>query len=76
MDEDILRGNAAILKCQIPSFVADFVEIVAWEREDGQTYSSSRSQNYHGTFHFGSQVLFSFYTHSDRVSNVPNPIII
>lgn len=29
-DEFILRGNTAILKCIVPSFVADFVHVVAW----------------------------------------------
>lgn len=30
MDEHILRGNAAIIKCHIPSFVIDFVYVSAW----------------------------------------------
>jgi len=30
-----MRGNAAIMKCLIPSFVADFVQVVAWVDEDG-----------------------------------------
>ncbi|XP_069356482.1 cell adhesion molecule Dscam1 isoform X9 [Maniola hyperantus] len=29
-DEFVLRGNTAILKCIVPSFVADFVHVVAW----------------------------------------------
>ena len=29
-----MRGNSAILKCSIPSFVADFVHVVAWIDED------------------------------------------
>lgn len=29
-DEFILRGNTAIIKCIVPSFVADFVHVVAW----------------------------------------------
>lgn len=45
MDEDILRGNAAILKCQIPSFVTDFVEVIAWEREDGESFTASGTEN-------------------------------
>lgn len=28
--EYVMRGNAAILKCSIPSFVADFVSVTAW----------------------------------------------
>lgn len=29
-DEFVLRGNTAILKCIVPSFVADFVNVAAW----------------------------------------------
>ena len=36
MDEHVLRGNAAIIKCHIPSFVAEFVEVASWV-EDGTT---------------------------------------
>lgn len=37
-DEFVIRGNAAILKCSIPSFVADFVTVQAWVTNDGQSY--------------------------------------
>lgn len=33
--EYVIRGNAAVLKCQIPSFVADFVSVEAWIDEEG-----------------------------------------
>ncbi|XP_051153609.1 cell adhesion molecule Dscam2 isoform X34 [Leptopilina boulardi] len=36
MDEHVLRGNAAIIKCHIPSFVAEFVVVASWV-EDGIT---------------------------------------
>lgn len=29
-DEFVLRGNTAIMKCIVPSFVGDFVNVVAW----------------------------------------------
>jgi hypothetical protein len=32
--EYVMRGNSAIIKCLIPSFVADFVQVVAWINED------------------------------------------
>jgi len=39
MDESILRGNSAILKCHIPSFVADFIMVDSWvEDEERQIY--------------------------------------
>lgn len=38
IDEFVLRGNTAILKCLVPSFVTDFVEIEAWLTDDEITY--------------------------------------
>lgn len=29
-EEYVLRGNAAILKCQIPSFVSEYVSVTSW----------------------------------------------
>ncbi|GFU07322.1 down syndrome cell adhesion molecule-like protein Dscam2 [Nephila pilipes] len=34
-DEFVLRGNMAILRCPIPSFVSDYVRVTSWERVDG-----------------------------------------
>lgn len=34
-NEYVIKGNAAVVKCKIPSFVADFVQIEAWVDEDG-----------------------------------------
>lgn len=33
--EYVIKGNAAVLKCNIPSFVADFVRVEAWIDEEG-----------------------------------------
>lgn len=38
MTEYVIRGNSAILKCSIPSYIAEFVSIEAWIREDGEIY--------------------------------------
>lgn len=40
-DEFVLRGNAAILKCLLPSFVADFVLIDAWILDETLEITSS-----------------------------------
>lgn len=29
-EENVLRGNAAILKCHIPSFVTEYVMVTSW----------------------------------------------
>lgn len=33
-----MRGNSAILKCLIPSFVSDFVQVIAWMSDDGEEF--------------------------------------
>ncbi|XP_066145702.1 cell adhesion molecule Dscam1 isoform X47 [Euwallacea fornicatus] len=33
-----IRGNAAILKCEIPSFVADFVQVVSWHTDQNENF--------------------------------------
>lgn len=37
--EYVIRGNSAILKCSVPSFVADFIIVEAWLTNEGQTYT-------------------------------------
>lgn len=38
-NEYVIRGNSAILKCSIPSFVADFVAVVEWSDDAGNSYT-------------------------------------
>ena len=40
LNEYVIIGNDAIMKCNIPSFVADFVSVVAWVANDGTTFTS------------------------------------
>lgn len=35
----MIRGNAAILKCSIPSFVAEFVQVVGWQDDQGNSFN-------------------------------------
>uniref|UniRef100_A0A6P7GL15 Down syndrome cell adhesion molecule-like protein Dscam2 n=1 Tax=Diabrotica virgifera virgifera TaxID=50390 RepID=A0A6P7GL15_DIAVI len=35
MDESVLKGNTAIFKCHIPSFVSDYVSVTSWMQDDG-----------------------------------------
>lgn len=50
MDEHVLKGNSAVFKCHIPSFVADFVSVASW-LQDGQT------DIYPDPKHYGTYVL-------------------
>ncbi|XP_030242137.1 Down syndrome cell adhesion molecule-like protein Dscam2 isoform X49 [Drosophila navojoa] len=36
--EHVIRGNSAVIKCLIPSFVADFVEVVSWHTDQEENY--------------------------------------
>ncbi|GIY86461.1 uncharacterized protein CDAR_451981 [Caerostris darwini] len=40
-DEFVIRGNTAVLRCQVPSVVRDYVIVTTWEREDGVTIVSN-----------------------------------
>ena len=42
----VIIGNSALLKCEIPSFVADFVSIYSWIDNAGKEYFSRINLNY------------------------------
>lgn len=46
MDESVLRGNTAILKCHIPSFVSDYVFVSSWTSDGGDEYSINANHVY------------------------------
>ncbi|XP_036333501.1 Down syndrome cell adhesion molecule-like protein Dscam2 isoform X9 [Rhagoletis pomonella] len=46
--EYVIKGNAAVLKCSIPSFVADFVRVESWIDEEGNVLR--HSDNYDGKY--------------------------
>lgn len=46
--EYVIKGNSAVLKCSIPSFVADFVRVELWIDEQGNELR--HSDNYGVTF--------------------------
>lgn len=48
-NEYVIRGNSALLKCSIPSFVADFVTVVSWHDEAGNSFVIGEPKNGDGT---------------------------
>ncbi|XP_050561817.1 cell adhesion molecule Dscam2 isoform X43 [Spodoptera frugiperda] len=38
-NEYVIRGNSAILKCSIPSFVGDFVYVISWQDDAGNSFT-------------------------------------
>lgn len=45
MDENVLKGNAAIFKCHIPSYVADFIFVSSWLSDDSEEFFMDDNQN-------------------------------
>lgn len=43
-DEFVLKGNTAVLKCIVPSFMGDFLEIIEWVSESGESFVNNRSE--------------------------------
>lgn len=52
-NEYVIRGNAAIMKCEVPSFVSDFVYVEMWMDSEGGTYYPSSSE---GNFSLGETI--------------------
>lgn len=46
LSEYVIRGNSAVLKCNIPSFVADFVRVEAWLGDDGNEYTPAKNDSF------------------------------
>lgn len=44
-DEYVIKENAAILKCNIPSFVSDHVEIIEWVDSNGSLYTKDEKKS-------------------------------
>lgn len=36
--EYVILGNSILLKCQVPSFVADFTEVLSWHTDHNEDF--------------------------------------
>lgn len=63
-DMFVIKGNTAIFKCIVPSFVADYVSVVSWEDTTGEKYSITPNMNFGINF-----FNCSFYTQSNIFVN-------
>lgn len=43
-NEYVIRGNSAIMKCEIPSYVSDFIVVDMWVDSDGGSYYPNNDQ--------------------------------
>ncbi|XP_022815126.1 Down syndrome cell adhesion molecule-like protein Dscam2 isoform X43 [Spodoptera litura] len=46
--EYVILGNSIVLKCQVPSFVADFIEVLSWHTDDNEDFLPG--DNYEGKY--------------------------
>lgn len=61
-NEYVIKGNAAVMKCKIPSFVADFVYVEAWiNAEDGTVLTAPNNDSSASYGYFPPLALFIFY---------------
>lgn len=66
-NEYVIRGNSAILKCSIPSFVADFVTVVSWHDDSEGSYTIDGDKTGDGTILAN---MKTYYAHSSLPSYV------
>lgn len=43
-NEYVIRANSAIMKCKIPSFVSEFVQVDQWVADDGTIYTPGQEE--------------------------------
>ena len=61
----VILGNDALLKCDIPSFVADLVDVFGWFDNEGNEYLAN-------ALHYGdyrSQILFICFKKANHLSS-------
>lgn len=68
-NEYVIRGNSAVVKCKIPSFVADFVSVDAWIDDSDTKYTSfnTNDNNYRKSSQTAVMNMILFVCVSKRV---------
>uniref|UniRef100_A0A182WFX6 Ig-like domain-containing protein n=1 Tax=Anopheles minimus TaxID=112268 RepID=A0A182WFX6_9DIPT len=59
VSEYVIKGNTAVLKCNIPSFVTDFVKVESWIGSDGSLYNASSFDTVINQ-HYGADILMEY----------------
>lgn len=49
--ETVITGNDATFKCSIPSFLSDFVSVIAWVDSEGEDLGFPNTEYKSGTSH-------------------------
>lgn len=51
-DMFVIRGNTAIFKCSVPSFVSDYLYVESWEATNGEKYFTQSIADHGSIFDF------------------------
>lgn len=65
--EYAIRGNSVLFKCSIPPFVADFVSVVSWIDDAGNSYYNI---NGNGVTNYGTRNVVFVLNFLDRNSDL------
>ena len=69
----VIKGNDAILKCDIPSFVTDLVDISGWIDSSGNEYYHNSGKKYWPFYQVPLIVLITVYLYGNLISNKDSP---
>lgn len=50
--EYVIKGNAAILKCVLPSYMSDYLEILSWKVDDEEMKYDDKNYGSFGCLEF------------------------
>lgn len=64
LSEYVISGNNALMKCSIPSYVADFVHVSSWVSNTGEPFVPG--QDYGKLYSFSRYQLYSFFSQKQR----------
>lgn len=39
----VIRGNSGILKCEVPSFAGDYLNVIAWQTDTDEVFKANDS---------------------------------
>ena len=51
----VIKGNDVLVKCDIPSYVSDFLQVTDWLNNQGNSFT--KSQNAYGTIYWAYLVI-------------------
>lgn len=49
--EPVIKGNSVVMKCGIPSFVADYVTVLSWSTDKGDNFYPGIDYGIYGSYH-------------------------